>query len=126
LPVPPQLAISSSKFADRTVAIHCPDIIRETFEHQRADGGLDVFFGFSLYHTMQNSGAFENGYPPESTTCWLDGWHWMKRYTEGVFKSKWPDMESRWSCRGTILEAARAGHKLNVLRVVSENGGCQC
>ena len=114
------LSVAASKFSDKTVTIHSPDIIRETFEKQRADGFLDILFALSLYGTMKRSGAFSR-YKPHSPWAWLEGFKWMKRYTERVFQRPWHDMENLWSCRNIIVDAAESGTKLNVLRVVSEN-----
>lgn len=72
------LSIGASKYADRTVTIHCPDVIRETFESQGRDGYLDRMFALSLYSTMKRCGAFRM-YKPDSEYAWLDGFEWMKR-----------------------------------------------
>ena len=114
------LSVAASKFSDKTVTIHSPDIIRETFEKQRADGFLDILFALSLYGTMKRSGAFAR-YKPKSPWVWLEGFQWMKRYTERVFQMPWHKMEDLWSCRKTIVDAAENGEQLNVLRVISEN-----
>ena len=115
------LSISASHLVDKTVTIHSPDIIRETFEWQSQSGWLDIMFALSLYTTMKRSGAFENGFKPTSEWVWLEGFSWMKRYTERVFQTSWNDMEHLWSCRHVIANATKKGKRLNVLRVISEN-----
>jgi hypothetical protein len=88
------------------VAIHGPDKIRSVFEaHQAGLSRLDIFFSYSLYRTMIQSGSSwilppgHGGGLHSQILPWRTGWEWMKAYTEATFYRPWMQMEDEWwSC----------------------------
>lgn len=124
----------TSSYLRRTIAVHCPDRIRDVFEtHQKGWIRLDRAFALSLLLTMIRSGSSTvlsrkrgGGFgrdPWVLPTCLYFGWDWMKRFTEGVFQRSWYKMErDLWSCREAMTKKLHTP----LLRIISRNDPIVC
>jgi len=107
------------------IGIHGPDRIRDVFEEHASNWSrLDIFFSYSLFNTMCKSGCTDflpsggGGGLHEDWLAPLQGWRWMKGYTESCFKTCWEDMEPElWSCR----RAMSMPMSIPVFRILSRN-----